>query len=113
MEKLIERGLLYDFYGELLTKHQQDIYSEIVFNDLSLGEVSEAEGISRQGIFDLVKRCDKLLEGYEAKLKLIEKFNLIKTQVSELNAYIDSEEGLDPQFKDKLLAGLNNIVKEL
>jgi predicted DNA-binding protein YlxM (UPF0122 family) len=113
MEKLIERGLLYDFYGELLTKHQQDIYSEIVFNDLSLGEVSEAEGISRQGIFDLVKRCDKLLEGYEAKLKLIEKFNLIKTQVSELNAYIDSEEGLDPQFKDKLLTGLNNIVKEL
>ena len=71
MEKLIERGLLYDFYGELLTKHQQDIYSEIVFNDLSLGEVSEAEGISRQGIFDLVKRCDKLLEGYEAKLKLM------------------------------------------
>ena len=113
MEKLIERGLLYDFYGELLTKHQQDIYSEIVFNDLSLGEVSESEGISRQGIFDLVKRCDKLLEGYEAKLKLIEKFNLIKTQISDLNAYIDSEEGLDNEFKEKLLAGLNNIVKEL
>ena len=113
MERLSERGLLYDFYGELLTKHQQNIYSEIVFNDLSLGEVSEAEGISRQGIFDLVKRCDKLLEGYEEKLKLIEKFNLIKTQVSELNVYIDSEEGLAPQFKDKLLTGLNNIVKEL
>jgi len=113
MEKLIERGLLYDFYGELLTKHQQDIYSEIVFNDLSLGEVSEAEGISRQGIFDLVKRCDKLLAGYEDKLKLIEKFNLIKTQVSDLSAYIDSEESLDKDFKERLLTGLNNIVKEL
>lgn len=113
MEKLIERGLLYDFYGELLTKHQQDIYSEIVFNDLSLGELSEAEGISRQGIHDLIKRCDKQLEGYEDKLKLIEKFNLIKTQVSELNAYIDSREGLDSEFKERLLSGLNNIVKEL
>ena len=113
MEKLIERGLLYDFYGELLTKHQQDIYSEIVFNDLSLGELSESEGISRQGIFDLVKRCDKLLEGYEEKLKLIEKFNLIKSQIHDLNAYIDSQEGLDSNFRDKLLDGLNNIVKEL
>ena len=113
MDKLIERGLLYDFYGELLTKHQQDIYSEIVFNDLSLGELSEAEGISRQGVHDLVKRCDKLLEGYEDKLKLIEKFNHIKTQVRDLSAYINSAEGLDSGFKDRLLTELQNIVKEL
>ena len=113
MEKLIERGLLYDFYGELLTQHQQDIYSEIVFNDLSLGELSEAEGISRQGIHDLIKRCDKQLEGYEDKLKLIEKFNLIKTQVSALSAYINSQENLDADVKEKLLSGLENIVKEL
>ena len=113
MEKLIERGLLYDFYGELLTKHQQDIYSEIVFNDLSLGELSEAEGISRQGIHDLVKRCDKQLEGYEDKLKLIEKFNLIKMQVRDLSAYIDSNKNLDSDVKERLLNGLQNIVKEL
>ena len=113
MEKLIERGLLYDFYGELLTQHQQDIYSEIVFNDLSLSELSEAEGISRQGIHDLIKRCDKQLEGYEDKLKLIEKFNLIKTQVSALSAYINSQENLDADVKEKLLSGLENIVKEL
>ena len=113
MEKLIERGLLYDFYGELLTQHQQDIYSEIVFNDLSLGELSEAEGISRQGIHDLIKRCDKQLEGYEDKLKLIEKFNLIKTQVRDLSEYIDSNGNLDPDVKERLLAGLQNIVKEL
>ena len=113
MERIIERGLLYDFYGELLTKHQQEIYSEIVFNDLSLSELSEAEGISRQGVFDLIKRCDKLLEGYEEKLKLIEKFNLIKSEVKDLNAVIDAEQGIDPKFKDKLRDGLRNIVKEL
>ncbi|MBO4617071.1 hypothetical protein SAMN02910339_00249 [Lachnospiraceae bacterium YSD2013] len=113
MERIIERGLLYDFYGELLTKHQQEIYSEIVFNDLSLSELSEAEGISRQGVFDLIKRCDKLLEGYEEKLKLIEKFNLIKSEVKDLNAVIDAEQGIDPKVKDKLRDGLRNIVKEL
>ena len=113
MERIIERGLLYDFYGELLTKHQQEIYSEIVFNDLSLSELSEAEGISRQGVFDLIKRCDKLLEGYEEKLKLIEKFNLIKSEVKDLNAVIDAEQGIDPKVKDKLRDGLRNIVKDL
>ena len=113
MERIIERGLLYDFYGELLTKHQQEIYSEIVFNDLSLSELSEAEGISRQGVFDLIKRCDKLLEGYEEKLKLIEKFNNIKSEVKDLNAVIDAEQGIDDTVKDKLRGGLRNIVKEL
>ena len=113
MERIIERGLLYDFYGELLTKHQQEIYSEIVFNDLSLSELSEAEGISRQGVFDLIKRCDKLLEGYEEKLKLIEKFNNIKSEVKDLNAVLDTQTGIDSEVKDKLRNGLRNIVKEL
>ena len=113
MERMIERGLLYDFYGELLTKHQQEIYSEIVFNDLSLSELSEAEGISRQGVFDLIKRCDKLLEGYEEKLKLIEKFKLIKSEVKDLNAVIDAEQGIDPKVKDMLREGLRIIVNVL
>ena len=113
MDDIVRKNMLYDFYGELLTKHQQEIYSEIVFNDLSLSELSEAEGISRQGVFDLIKRCDKLLEGYEEKLKLIEKFNLIKSEVKDLNAVIDAEQGIDPKVKDKLRDGLRNIVKEL
>ena len=74
MDKIIERGLLFDFYGELLTDHQQKIYSEAVFNDLSLSELSEEEGISRQGIHDLIKRCDKSLQEYEEKLGLIKRF---------------------------------------
>ena len=67
MEKIVERNMLYDFYGELLTPHQQEIYESIIFQDLSLSEVAEIHGISRQGVHDLVRRCDKLLEGYENK----------------------------------------------
>ena len=71
MEKIVEQGLLYDFYGELLTKHQQRIYESVVYENLSLGEIAEAEGVSRQAVHDIVKRCDRTLLGYEEKLKLV------------------------------------------
>lgn len=113
MDKLIERGLLFDFYGELLTEHQQHIYSEAVFNDLSLTELSEEEGISRQGIHDLIRRCDKLLQGYEDKLKLIERFQRIKINVSKLDDMIDNSESIDASLKKEIKNSLNNIIGDL
>ena len=41
MEKIVTQGLLYDFYGELLTEHQKRIYEDVVFNDMSLSEIAE------------------------------------------------------------------------
>ncbi|MCI7796233.1 MAG: YlxM family DNA-binding protein [Lachnospiraceae bacterium] len=84
MEKIVEQGLLYDFYGELLTEHQRHIYEDVVFNDMSLSEIAEEQGISRQGVHDLIKRCDKILTGYEEKLKLVQKFNQTKKMVEEI-----------------------------
>ena len=82
MEKIFEKGLLYDFYGELLTEHQRRIYEDAVYNDLSLGEIAEQEGISRQGVHDLIKRCDKILCDYEAKLHLVERFSEAKKMIN-------------------------------
>ena len=65
---------MYDFYGELLTEHQRSIYEDAVCNDLSLGEIAQDRGISRQGVHDLIRRCDKILREYESKLRLVEKF---------------------------------------
>ena len=84
MEKIFEQGLLYDFYGELLTPHQRSIYEDAVFNDMSLGEIAEERGISRQGVHDLIKRCDKILQGYESKLHLVAKFARAKDTVREI-----------------------------
>ena len=84
MEKIVEQALLYDFYGELLTEHQRNIYEGVVFNDMSLSEIAEEQGISRQGVHDLVKRCNKILAGYEEKLKLVQKFNQTKLMVEEI-----------------------------
>lgn len=113
MDKIIERGLLFDFYGELLTEHQQKIYSEAVFNDLSLSELSEEEGISRQGIHDLIKRCDKSLQDYENKLGLIKRFQQIKTEIGNIETLIESNNSLEEASKKDLIKRLNSIVEDL
>ncbi|MBQ4045399.1 MAG: DNA-binding protein, partial [Lachnospiraceae bacterium] len=74
MDEILAHTLLYDFYGELLTEHQRKIYEDVVFNDLSYSEVAKQEQISRQGVFDLMRRINKILTGYEEKLHLVEQF---------------------------------------
>lgn len=89
MEKIVEQGLLYDFYGELLTAHQQRIYEDAVLNDLSPSEIAKEQGISRQGVHDLMKRCDKILEEYEAKLQLVAKFMKIRELAARMEGLAD------------------------
>lgn len=92
MEKIVEQGLLYDFYGELLTEHQRQIYERIVYENLSLGEISEEQGISRQGVHDIVKRCDKALLEYENRLKLVVRFMKMKERIREIDDLTEAYE---------------------
>lgn len=92
MEKIVEQGILYDFYGELLTKHQRKIYEDAICNDLSISEIASEEGISRQGVFDLLKRVNKSLEGYEEKLHLVQRFRTIEELVQQINEITNQEE---------------------
>lgn len=89
IEKLELRGMLYDFYGKLLTPHQKKIYEDAIVNDLSLSEIANEQGISRQGVHDIIKRCDKALAEYEEKLHLVEKFARIKHMISQINLLTD------------------------
>ena len=84
MEKIARQGLLYDFYGALLTEHQRQVYEDVVLYDLSLSEIAEEQGISRQGVHDMIKRCNHTLEDYEARLHLVEKFVNIRRQVQKI-----------------------------
>ncbi len=84
MEKFVQQTLLYDFYGELLTKRQQQVYASVVLEDYSLSEVAEELEISRQGVHDMIKRCNHILEDYEEKLHLVEKFLNIRSQVQKI-----------------------------
>ena len=92
MEKIVEQGLLYDFYGELLTPHQQRIYEDAVFNDLSLSEIAQEAGISRQGVHDLIKRCDRTLEEYENRLHLMRRFGQIRQKLERIRELCDDKE---------------------
>ena len=84
MEKFVEQTLLYDFYGELLTERQQQVYESVVLEDYSLSEVAEDLGISRPGVHDMIKRCNHTLEEYESRLHLVEKFLCIRKQVQKI-----------------------------
>lgn len=92
MEKMYQEALLFDFYGELLTDRQREIYEEAVLNDYSLSEIAEERGISRQGVFDLVRRAGKTLEGYEEKLRLVRRFLEIRRKVEQIQERTDDEE---------------------
>ena len=92
MNKILEQALLYDFYGELLTKHQKDVYEQFILEDLSLSEIAEGAGISRQGVHDLIRRCQKALEGYEAKLHLVERSLSVREKVGEIGDVLDEWE---------------------
>ena len=107
MEEKIEQAYLYDFYGELLNEHQRRIYEDFVFNDLSLGEIANEEGISRQGVHDMIKRCNKTLEEYEQKLHLVEKFLNIRAQVKQIRVLARE------YHSDEIVNISNEILEEL
>ena len=107
MEKIVEQGLLFDYYGCLLTKRQQEIYEDAVTNDLSLSELAEAYGISRQGIHDQIHRCDKILKEYEEKLGCIEKDRKIRKAVLAL------KEASEKQDADEIQKLVNEILTQV
>ncbi len=92
VDTILKQSLLYDFYGELLTNHQKEVYEQFVLEDLSLSEIAQSAGISRQGVHDMVKRCQKTLEGYEEKLHLVEKFIVIQERVRQIDEVLDEYE---------------------
>ncbi|MCR8745193.1 YlxM family DNA-binding protein [Romboutsia lituseburensis] len=73
IEKMVEIGLLFEQYKNLLTDKQREIVSLYYEEDYSLGEISENLNVSRQGVYDTLKRSEKILKDYEEKLNLVAK----------------------------------------
>lgn len=79
-----EVSLLFDFYGEMLTQKQQN-YLEYYYNeDLSLCEIAENEGITRQGVWDMIKRAENQLYYMDEKLGLIKRFEKMHKDLDEI-----------------------------
>jgi len=89
VNEILEQALLFDFYGELLTEHQKEIYGQFIQEDLSLGEIAREAGISRQGVHDLIRRCSQTLAGYEEKLHLVKRFMAVKEKVRQIDELLE------------------------
>lgn len=92
MEKIVMQGMLYDFYGDLLTEHQKRIYEDAVYNDMSLTELAMTYEISRQAVHDMIKRCDRILNAYEEKLHLVARFAKVKEAVTRIRTLTEDEQ---------------------
>ncbi|MDO5649834.1 MAG: putative DNA-binding protein [Gallicola sp.] len=73
MDKVVEIGILFDYYGKLLTDKQFEIVDQYYNEDLSLSEIAEIHGISKQAVSENLKRAEKKLYDYEKKLMLVER----------------------------------------
>ena len=87
-EETLYRTMLFDFYGELLTAKQKE-YFDLHYNaDYSLSEIAEMTGISRQGVWDIIKRAEETLRKTEEKTGLIRRFRENQEAVAEMEATI-------------------------
>lgn len=74
LEKTTRMNYLFDFYQELLTPKQRSYMMLYYLDDHSLGEIAEEYNITRQAVYDNIRRTEAMLEEYEAKLQLFDKF---------------------------------------
>ncbi len=113
IDKVVINSLLYDFYGNLLTDRQKEILELYHEENLSLSEISEQLNISRQGVHDALKKAEKVLEEYEVKLELVEKFVRSEIVIQQIGIVIDRiEEGIKVgQTQEKTINELEEIRK--
>lgn len=86
MDDKIRMGDLLGFYGSLLTDHQRQIYTYYAADDLSLSEIAENTGTSRQAVHDLIRRCTREMEEYETCLHLISRFRIAREKILAIRA---------------------------
>lgn len=110
IEKVVEIGILFENYKNLLTEKQREIISLYYEENYSLGEISENLNVSRQGVYDTLKRSEKILKEYENKLNLVKK---IEKQESLINCVfeiiVNIKSDLENQNNANLIPKLENI----
>jgi len=90
MDEFYEVSLLLDFYGQMITKRQYDILDLYYNSDLSLGEIAQQLSISRQGVYDNLRRGKAALYGLEEKLGLVLRFRKLKDNASAILKCLDA-----------------------
>lgn len=107
LEKTTRMNYLYDFYQALLTPKQQSYMSLYYLDDYSLGEIAEEYDVSRQAVYDNIKRTEAMLEEYEEKLMLFQKFQERKNLIAKMKEKL--AEDSDGQALAELIAEIEKL----
>ncbi|MCL6617566.1 MAG: putative DNA-binding protein [Anoxybacillus ayderensis] len=108
LEKTTRMNYLYDFYQSLLTPKQRNYMSLYYLDDYSLGEIAEEYEVSRQAVYDNIKRTEAMLEDYEQKLLLFQKFQQRQKLLHSLKTHIAERYQNDEELV-KLVAELEKL----
>ena len=103
LEDTTRVNLLYDFYGNLLTQKQRECLELYYQDDLSLAEIADQDGISRQGVHDLLKRAVKTLENAEKRLGLLARFTTQEIELRRLRKLLQQGELSQDDRKEALV----------
>lgn len=104
--------MLYDFYGELLTDRQKEFFDLYYNEDLSLAEIAENYGISRQGVRDVIVRAEGIMADIEDKTGIIKRFHLMQKQLSSVSEQVDRIIQINgSQYYDREIDNLAREVK--
>ncbi|MDK2822158.1 MAG: uncharacterized protein PWQ67_1204 [Clostridia bacterium] len=114
LEKRAYLTLLFDFYGGLLTEKQKLIFDLYYQCDLSLGEIAEEQNVSRQAVYDIIKRSENTLEEYEKKLQLVSKFQANKDKLQKALKILDiiEKEKNSTCELDEIRDLINSVVED-
>lgn len=110
IDEITQASLLYDFYGQLLSKRQKEVMELYHEENLSLSEIAAEFDISRQGVHDALKNAEKSLKSYEEKLGLVAKFQKSSEAVKEIDGIIDNVIG---RLQERHQADAAEAVNEL
>lgn len=113
LEERVELSLLYDFYGALLKENQKRMFEACILEDYNFSEIAQEEGISRQGVYDAIKRASRQLRSYEEKLGLVARFEKQNALLQRIRSEVKLlEPKKDNLHWDNLLLMLEEIVTE-
>lgn len=108
MERNIELGMLLTWYGAFLTPRQQTLLALHVDEDLSLSEIAESEGISRQGVHDALRRAETQLVEMENRLGLVRRMKAVQEGIAALSDSV-SQAHLPEEEKQSLLRQIEKL----
>lgn len=112
-EDPVLRTMLFDFYGELLTDKQREYFDLHYNEDLSLAEIAALTGISRQGVWDIIKRAEATLKEIESKTGLVARFAARREALADierrLSALLDSPDAAARRISQEVIDALRGL----